>query len=143
MIIVYALYLTHHLTSFLFIHDISWELISVLLLATVVHMQHNSLSWPLDAACYQTTSLSFSELIPDGRNETASAMEPVAMLLHSVEVPLFLPTYLCLTIFSSFSDIKIGKGERGSSLGDIGLQRIVSTHSEAILSSEKYNEPVL
>lgn len=62
------------------------------------------------------------------------------MLLCYVEVPLFLPTYSCLTIFSSFFYIKIGKGERGCSLGDTGLWRIVSTHSEAILSSQKYNE---
>lgn len=68
------------------------------------------------------------------------------MLLQSVEVPLFLPTYPCLTTFSHFFfvffcfNIKIGKGERGSCLGEIGLWRIVSIHSEAILSSEKYNE---
>lgn len=63
------------------------------------------------------------------------------MLLQSVEVPLFLPTYPCLTTFSCFFfNIKIGKGVKGSSLGEIDLWRIVSIHSEAILSSEKYNE---
>lgn len=66
-----------YIAYFLFIHDIDWELTSVLLFATVVHMQHISLSWPLGAACSQTTSLSFSELNPDGRSVTASRMELV------------------------------------------------------------------
>lgn len=82
----------------------------------------------------------FSELNPGGRNLAAYKMEMVWMFLHSVEGPLFLPTSPCLTTVSSFSHVKIGKGERGSSLGEIGLWRIVSAHSEAILSSEKYNE---
>ena len=45
-----------------------------------------------------------------------------------------------ILFFFFFFNIKIGKGERGSSLGEIGLWRIVSIHSVAILSSEKYNE---
>lgn len=62
------------------------------------------------------------------------------MLLHTIEAPLFLPTYPCLAIFSSFSSIKTEKGERRHSIGELGLWRIVSAHSEAILSSVKYNE---
>lgn len=63
------------------------------------------------------------------------------MLLPSVEVPLFLPTSPCLIIvsLSFFFTLKLER-ERGSSLGEIGLWRIVNPHSEAILSSEKYNE---
>ena len=64
------------------------------------------------------------------------------MLLPSVEVPLFLPTSPCLIIVSLslfFFTLKLER-ERGSSLGEIGLWRIVNPHSEAILSSEKYNE---
>ena len=57
------------------------------------------------------------------------------MLLQSVEVPLFLPS-LSLSFFFT---LKLER-DRGSSLGEIGLWSIVNPHSEAILSSEKYNE---
>lgn len=40
---------------------------------------------------------------------------------------------------SFFFTLKLER-DRGSSLGEIGLWRIVHPHSEAILSSEKYNE---
>lgn len=63
---------------------------------------HISLSQPLDAACCRSTPLSFSELNPDGRCLTASTVERVWMCLPSGEVPLFLPTFLCLPICSSF-----------------------------------------
>lgn len=107
-------------------------------------MWHNPLSWPVDAVCWQTMTWSFSELNPDGRNLTAYKVEMVWMFLHSVEGPLFpatpSPPPMSDYIFSSCSYIKFGKGERRSSLGEIGLWRIASAHSEAILSSDEYNE---
>ena len=57
----------------------------------------------------------------------------------------FVPAYLSMSDYSLslslsfFFTLKLERG-RGSSLGEIGLWRIVNPHSEAILSSEKYNE---
>ena len=56
----------------------------------------------------------------------------------------FVPAYFSMSDYSLslslfFFTLKLER-ERGSSLGEIGLWRIVNPHSEAILSSEKYNE---
>lgn len=119
----------------LFIHDICWEVICVLLFTTL-HMQLLFLApW---CSVLSNYVFEFFWIECHRRGLTASKMDLVSSLF-------ILKSFLCSSLPMSdctlfFSYIKIGKGERGSSLGEIGLWRIMSPHSEAILSSERYNE---
>lgn len=105
------------------------------------HCMHTTTPFVPDSWCgiYQTTVFEFFWLERWWKGvdsiEDGTGLDAAPFFRGS-----FVPAHPPIIWLYSFSYIKIGKGGTGSSLGEIGLWRIVSTHSDAILSSEKYNE---